>query len=572
MRTVSRRLSGLRWRLAAFTIAAFVCLPIAALILTAFEGSAGLWPHMLQYVLPTALRETLLLLLGVGMLTTLIGTTTAWIVTAYTFPGRRFLEWGLLLPLAVPTYIIAYAYLDVLHPVGSVQGLLRYLLGYSSPREFRLPDIRSMWGCILLLGLVLYPYVYLTTRSMFLTQAANLVEVSRTLGNRRHDVFWRVALPLARPAIAVGVSLALMETLNDIGASEFLGVKTLTVSIYTSWVSRSDMPGAAQISLAMLVLVVGLVLIERHARRDQRYAAAAQRPRAMRPSRLTGYRAAGAFVLCVIPIVLGFIAPAAYLCAEAYKRYRFAGLSDRLLGEVINTITVSTTATVLILLCGLVVAYAARTYPGRPTAIAARISTVGYAVPGTVLALGLLMPVGAFDRMLASGAEQYLGVSVGLVLLGSGTAIVLAYCARFMAIATGGIEAGFSRISPSLDHAARMLGQTSAGVFRKVHLPLSKPALVSSGLLIFVDCMKELPATLLLRPLNFETLATHLYGEAARGTYEEASIAALLIVVIGILPVVVLSRVGRIERPDGARQVERGLLNMDGRPLADKRE
>ncbi|MFD2251521.1 ABC transporter permease [Pseudochelatococcus lubricantis] len=550
MRTVSRRLLGLRWRLPAFAIAAFVCLPVAALTLTAFEGSVGLWPHMIRYVLPAALRDTLVLLVGVGVLTTLIGTTTAWIVTAYDFPGRRFLEWGLLLPLAVPTYIIAYAYLDIMHPVGSVQGVLRYLLGYSSPREFRLPDIRSMGGCILLLGLVLYPYVYLTTRSMFLTQAASLVEVSRTLGSRRRDVFWRVALPLARPAIAVGVSLALMETLNDIGASEFLGVKTLTVSVYTTWISRSDMPGAAQISLAMLFLVVGLVLIERHARRNQRYTAAAQRPRAMGTFRLTGYRAAGAFAVCIVPVALGFVVPAVYLGVEAYKRYRFAGLSERLLGEVVNTVTVATAATAIVLLCGLVVAYAARTYPGRATATAARISTLGYAIPGTVLALGLLMPIGALDRMLATGAERIFGVSIGLLLLGSGTAIVLAYSARFMAIATGGIEAGFSRISPSLDHAARMLGQTSSGVFRKVHLPLSKPALVSAGLLAFVDCMKELPATLLLRPLNFETLATHLYGEAARGTYEEASIAALLIVVIGILPVAVLSRVGRGDRPE----------------------
>ncbi|MGI6246528.1 MAG: ABC transporter permease [Pseudochelatococcus sp.] len=535
----------MRWRLAAFAVAAFVCLPVAALILTAFEGSAGLWPHMIRHVLPAALRDTIVLLAGVGVLTTLIGTTTAWIVTAYEFPGRRFLEWGLLLPLAVPTYIIAFAYLDILHPVGSVQGALRYLLGYTSPRAFRLPDIRSMWGCILLLGLVLYPYVYLTTRSMFLTQAASLVEVSRTLGSSRGDVFRRVALPLARPAIAVGVSLALMETLNDIGASEFLGVRTLTVSVYTTWVSRSDMPGAAQISLAMLVMVVGLVLIERHARRNQRYTAAAQRPRAMSPAPLAGLRAAGAFTICFLPVALGFIAPAIYLCVEAYKRYRFAGLSQRLLGEVVNTVSVAFTATVLVLLCGLVVAYAARTYPGRLTAVAVRVSTLGYAIPGTVLALGLLMPIGAFDRMLSGGAETFLGLSVGLVLLGSGAAIVLAYCARFMAIATGGIEAGFSRISPSLDHAARTLGRTSSGVFRHVHLPLSRPALVSAGLLVFVDCMKELPVTLLLRPLNFETLATHLYGEAARGTYEEASIAALLIVVIGILPVVVLSRVGR---------------------------
>lgn len=539
------RQSGTCWRLAAIAIAALACVPFASLFVMASQGSAGLWPHMITYVLPAALRETLLLLIGVGALVTVIGTVTAWLVTAYDFPGRRFFEWGLLLPLAVPTYIIAYAYLDILHPIAPLQTALRGVLGYSSPRDFSLPDIRSTLGCILLLGLVLYPYVYLTTRAMFLTQAASLVEVSRTLGVRRGRVFRYVALPLARPAVAVGLTLALMETLNDIGASEFLGVRTLTVSIYTTWVSRSDMPGAAQISLAMLTVVVMLVLIERYFRRNQRYAAAAQRPRAMQSVSLTGLRAAAAFSVCFLPIALGFIAPAAYLCVEAYKRIRFAGVSQKMVSEIVNTVSVSALATLVVLLCGIIVAYAVRAYPGRLTAAAARATTLGYAVPGTVLALGLLASIAPVDRFLAQSAEYILGVSAGPVLLGSGMALILAYSARFMAIATGGIEAGFSRIPPSLDHAGRVLGRTPSGVLRNIHLPLSKPALISSALLIFVDCMKELPATLLLRPLNFETLATHLYGEAARGTYEEASIAALLIVAIGMLPVVVLARLGR---------------------------
>lgn len=537
--------SGVLWRLAVVIAAGLVCLPIVALVVIAFQGSTGLWPHMLAHVLPVALRNTVILLLGVGVLVTLIGTVTAWIVTAYSFPGRRVLEWALLLPLAVPTYIIAYAYLDILHPIGAVQGWLRDLLGYSSPREFRLPDIRSMWGCILLLGLVLYPYVYLTTRAMFLTQAANLVEVSRTLGLPRRAVFGKVAFPLARPAIAVGVALALMEVLNDIGASQFLGVRTLTVSVYTTWVNRSDMPGATQISLAMLGIVVLLILAERYARRNQRYAAAAQKPRVMVPVRLKGWRALGAFVICFLPVLLGFIAPAIHLGSEAFKRFRFAGISPRIGAEIVNTVSVSAIATVTVLLFGLLFAYAARSFPGRVTAMAARISTLGYAVPGTVLAIGLLIPVGLFDRFWAGMVEWLGGTAPGLLLLGSGGALVLAYSTRFMAISTGGIEAGFSRIPPTLDHAARVLGQSSSGVFRRVHLPLSKAALASAGLLVFVDCMKELPATLLLRPLNFETLATHLYGEAVRGTYEEASIAALLIVAIGILPVVVLSRLGR---------------------------
>jgi iron(III) transport system permease protein len=543
--TTARRQPGRRWLSAAAVIGGLVALPVLALAWEALQGSTGLWPHLFAYVLPPALGQTAMLLLGVGVIVTLIGTSTAWLVTAYDFPGRRQLEWALLLPLAVPTYIIAYAYLDILHPLGVVQGAIRALLGYSSPREFRLPDIRSMAGCIVLLGFVLYPYVYITTRAMFLTQAANLVEVSRTLGTRRSQVFRRVALPLARPAIAVGVSLALMEALNDIGASEFLGVRSLTISVYTTWVTRSDLPGAAQIALAMLVLVVALVAIERWARRRQRYWTAAQRTRSFTPHRLAPLPGLAALALGLVPVLIGFAAPALYLAVEAWKRFRFNGVSDRLLSEAVNTVALSAIATIAVLLSGVIVAYTARSRPGRVTAALQRLSTLGYAMPGTVIAIGILVPVAALDQVIDRTASAWFGVSTGLLLIGSGAALVYAYVARFLTISTGAVEAGFSRIPRSFDQAARSLGQTVTGTFRHVHLPLSKAALAAAGLLVFVDCMKELPATLLLRPLNVETLATHLYGEAARGTYEEASIAALAIVLVGILPVVLLARIGR---------------------------
>ena len=539
--------AGRPWLLAAILIAALVATPILALLWQALQGSSGLWPHLLAYVLPQAFLQTGMLLVGVGILVTILGTSTAWLVTAYDFPGRRLLEWALLLPLAVPTYIIAYAYLDLLHPIGWVQTTIRAALGYTSPRDLRLPDIRSMAGCIVLLGFVLYPYVYLTTRAMFLTQAANLVEVSRTLGTKRNQVFWKVALPLARPAIVVGVSLALMEALNDIGASEFLGVKTLTVSVYTTWVTRSDLPGAAQIALVMLSLAVALVSVERWARRRQRYSSSAQKARSFAPHRLGPVSGLAALALGLIPVFIGFVAPASYLAVEAWKRFRFAGLSPRLLSETVNTVTLSAIATLAVLLFGVVVAYAARSLPGRITAALQRISAIGYAMPGTVLAIGILVPVAALDRMIDQTALDWLGASTGLLLIGSGTALGYAYVARFLAIAVGSLEAGFSRLPRSFDHAARSLGQNVTGTFRHVHLPLSKPFLAAAGLLVFVDCMKELSATLLLRPLNFETLATHLYGEAARGTYEEAAIAALAIVIVGTLPVIVLARIGRLK-------------------------
>lgn len=534
---------GAGWVVAAAVIAALVLVPVGALIWQASLGSDGLWAHLAAYVLPHALGQTAMLMAGVGLLVTVIGTGAAWLVTAYDFPGRRLLEWALLLPLAVPTYIVAYAYLDLLHPLGPVQSVIRDLLGYDSPRDFRLPDIRSMSGAILLLGLVLYPYVYLPTRAMFMTQAASLVEVSRTLGTSPRQIFWRVALPLARPAIAVGVSLALMETLNDIGASEFLGVRSLTISIYTTWVTRSDLPGAAQISLALILLVVALVSLERWARRRQSYTAGARRARQFRPQRLTGARAAMAFTAGAIPVIFGFLTPALFLTVEAWKRFQFAGLSDRLLVEARNTFLLSAAATVAVLICGLIIAYASRILPHRGMLLLGRIASLGYAMPGTVLGLGVLIAVANLDRLIDRTAQDWFGFSTGLILIGSGLALGYAYLARFLAISVGSIEAGLSRIPRSYDNAARTLGHGPAATLRRVHLPLSRTAIAAAGLLVFVDCMKELSATLMLRPLNFETLATHLYGEAARGTYEEAALAALAIVVVGVLPVILLARV-----------------------------
>ena len=549
----ARRNANGPWLLVAAICAGLALLPILALAVTAVADTGTLWSHILAYVLPPALQNTAILLLGTGAIVTMVGTGAAWLVTAYDFRGRALLEWALLLPLAVPTYIMAFAYMDVLSPLGPVQTALRAVLGIDSPRDFRLPDIRSMWGAIVLFGLVLYPYVYLTCRAMFLTQAANLVEVSRTLGVGRGGVFWRVGLPLARPAIAVGVSLALMEALNDVGAAQFLGVSTMTVSVYTTWIVRQDLAGAAQIALAMLVFVVALVMVERFARRNQRFAGSAQRARPMEPTRLTGLKGLAALGLGSLPIVVGFLGPALYLSAEALQRIGFAGISPQIARAALSTVSVSATATIVVLVMGFTVAYAARLVPGRTTGALARIATLGYAVPGTVLAIGILLPVAGLDRFVDQTARAWFGTGTGLLLLGSGAALVYAYAARYLAIASGGIEAGLSRIPASYDQAARTLGQSSFGTLRRVHLPLSRAALTAAGLLVFVDCVKELSATLLLRPLNFETLSTLLYGEAVRGTYEEGAVAALLIVLVGILPVMLLARTGRPEMAAGVQ-------------------
>lgn len=533
--------SGSGWQLIAVLIALLVMLPVLALIAFAMQGSPGLWPHLFRNVLASALGQTVILLSGVGLIVASIGTVTAWLIAGFDFPGRRILGWALLLPLAVPTYIIAYAYLDILHPIGPVQSLLRDLLGYDSPRDFRLPDIRSMTGCILLLGFVLYPYVYLPVRALFATQAANLLEASRTLGAGPMRVFWQIVLPLARPAIAAGMALALMETLNDIGAAEFLGVRTLTVSVYSTWLNRTDLPGAAQIAIVMLMIVVSLVLFERWARKGQRYAGTARRHLPLARVRLRGIAAITATILCALPVLIGFIAPASYLIHQAWRRYSYNGIPPRIWSEALQTATLALIATIIAVGLGLLIAAASRLYPSRVTRTAVRISTLGYAVPGTILAIGLLPVIIFADRQISAVLGLFMASAPQLVLLGSGAALIYAYVARFLAIAAGGIEAGMTRVPQSMDHAARSLGQSPTGVFRQIHIPLSRASMIGAGLLIFVDCVKELPATLLLRPLNVETLATHLYGEAARGTYEDASIAALMIVLIGMVPVFLLS-------------------------------
>ncbi|MHA3902506.1 ABC transporter permease [Castellaniella sp. WN] len=545
----SGRFQAWPWHAGMALAALGVLAPILALISQAGLGSGAHWGHLLRFVLPDALAQTLGLLAGVGLLAAALGVGAAWLVTAYEFPCRRALSWALLLPLAVPTYIVAYAYLDILHPLGPVQEAIRALLGYSSPREFRLPDPRSLPGAIVLLAFVLYPYVYLTTRSMFTSQAAHLMEAARLLGHGPWSAFRRVALPLARPAIAVGLCLVLLETLNDIGASEFLGVQTLTVAIYTTWVTRSDLAGAAQIALVSLALVTFLIAVERHGRRRLRYTGN-RRTAPIRRRRLRGPAAWLAALLGLTPVLIGFAAPAAYLLALALERLGTGqGPSPALLRAAGQTLTVSALATAIALTIGLVVAWSRRLLPRARAWRGAlpRLATLGYAVPGTVLAIGLLFPLMAIERGL-SALRAATGLDpAGLVLLGTPAALALAYVIRFLAIPVGTLEAGLDRIPPSLDQAARLLGENVHGMLRRVHLPLLRPALAASALLIFVDAMKELPATLLLRPLNFDTLATWLYAEAARGTYEEGAIAALGIVTAGLLPVILLARL--MDRP-----------------------
>lgn len=554
----ARDRSDLPWLIASALIVAGVAAPILGLVWYAARGSGELWPHLIGSVLPNAFGTTILLLLGVGVFVAVIGVGTAWLIACHVFPGRRLFEWALLLPLAVPTYIVAYAYLDVLHPIGPVQSTIRAVLGLTNPRDLWFPEIRSLPGAIFLLGFVLYPYVYLPARALFMMQSPALLEVARTLGSSRGRVFFRVALPLARPAIAVGTSLALMEALNDIGASEFLGVRTLTVAIYTTWVNRSSIEGASQIALVMLAIVLILVTLERRARKRQQFTGRSTRHRMMVPQPLGPGVRWLATVACALPVVMGFVVPAVYLVHHAVRRLMETGVPADLGSWLLNTVTAAAGATLIAVSAGLVVAYTARFSRNPVTGSLVRLSSLGYAVPGTVLAAGMLMPAAALDNWIADGWHALTGERIGLVLSQIGLVLVTGYVIRFLAVSSGAIEAGLTKIPASLDMAARSLGSRPARTVATIHVPLLRPAVAAGGLLVFVDCMKELPLTLLLRPFNFETLATTVYGEAARGTYEDGAVAALMIVLAGLLPVILLARTSFRDQTTGRARKRAG--------------
>jgi iron(III) transport system permease protein len=535
--------SAPRWSVAVVLGTGLLVLaPLVSLVAIALGAGADIADQLVADILPVALLETALLLGGVAVVAGAAGIGAAWLVTAHRFPLRRALAWLLPLPLAVPTYITAYVYVELLDAAGPLQAALRGLMGWRSRADYWFPEIRSLPGCILVMSFVLYPYVYITARAMFLTQSAGMLEVARTLGASRLDLFRTVALPLARPALAVGLSLALLEALNDIGAAEYLGVRTLTVSVYTTWLNRGSLSGAAQIACAMLVLVIGLLLLERRGRRERGYAASARRSRRTQPVRLPRVAGALATLACALPILLGFLIPASFLAKEVFIRGLAAQLDVDFLRHLATSLILAASATLAALLLAIVVVTASRFARHHLTRALNFVVGLGYAVPGTLLALGLLGPLVAFDTLLNFLWRAATGERLGLVLMGSAGAIVIAYLVRFLPIATGSLSAGFERVSAAIDDAARTLGARPRELVLRIQLPLLRPALASAALLVFVDCLKELPATLLLRPLNTETLATLVYGHASRGSFEDGSLAALVIILVGIWPVMRLTR------------------------------
>jgi iron(III) transport system permease protein len=525
----------------ALITAATVAMPVAAIVALALQPAPDLWQHLADYVLPFALRDTALLLAGVGALALIAGTATAWLISRHAFPGRGILVWLMPLPLAIPTYIAAYVYVDLFEPLGLAHHALQLWL---PPRDALalLPNLRSLPGAIIVMGLVLYPYVYLAMRAMFQVQSAEFAEAARSLGAGRWTIFRRISLPMARPALAVGLALVGLETLNDIGASEYLGVRTLTVSIFTTWLNRGSLPGAAQLSCLVLAIVAGLVALERYGRRNAAAELASESPRLAPRTQLAGTRGWLAFAACLAPVVLGFIVPLAYLARESIRRGLWAQIDGAIWRDVVHSLTFATLATLAALLLGFATVLANRWRPAAWKSLAATVAQTGYALPGTVLALGLLTPVLALDNALNALAARAGASLPGLVLMGSGAAVVLAYMIRFLAVPTGFVRAGFARIPRDYDDSARAAGAAESTAMRRIHLPLLRPALLGAVIIVFVDCLKELPATLLLRPLNVETLATSIYQYASRGSFEDGALAALLIVAVSIGPVAWLTR------------------------------
>ena len=529
-----------------------MALPLATIVMLALDLRASVWPHLMRTVLPGALADTALLLVGVGLITLVVGTGTAWLATMYRFPGRGLLDRLLVLPLAMPTYIIAYVYVELLDFSGPVQRAMRALFGWHTVRDYWFPEVRTLGGAVLVLSAALYPYVYLSARASFVQQSICVLEVARTLGRTSADAFRSVALPLARPALAAGAALALMECLNDLGAVQYLGVSTLTVSIYVTWLQRSSLAGAAQIALVALLFVLALLAAERAARGRRQFHHTTGRYRSIPFSDLSGWRGYAAAACCAMPVLLGFVVPFALLVVQglAHVSDAFAAGFWR---ATRNTVGIAAIAAFVTVLIGLALAYARRLAPTAFVGAVVRAAGLGYAMPGTVLAIGLLIPLAVLDNRLDAALRATFNISSGLLLSGSLFVVVLAYAIRFLAVSLGALEAGLERLSPNLDAVARTLGETALSALWRVHVPLLVPALGAAALVVFVDAMKELPATLLLRPFNFETLATHVYSYAALEQFEQAALGALTIVVIGLAPVLLLHQAVAGGRAGGSR-------------------
>ncbi|WP_417339163.1 ABC transporter permease [Halomonas kashgarensis] len=539
------------WSALTIVVAAVVALPVVAVLAHIFMPTEGIWQHLATTVLGRYLSNTLFLVVTVGLGTFIIGTGTAWLVVMCRFPGRRLFEWLLLLPLAVPTYVIAYAYTDFLQYAGPLQSWLRELFEWGR-NDYYFPNIRSLGGAAALITLVLYPYVYMLARAAFLEQSVCVLDVGRTLGRGPWRLFTSVALPLARPAIVGGVSLVLMETLNEFGAVQYFGVDTFTTGIYRTWFGMGEQIAAAQLAACLLAFVIVFVLLERWSRGKRRYFHTSSRYQQLPEYRLEGWRGLAACLACLLPVLVGFLIPSGLLGYLAIVKGD-ALLGTRFLGFATNSLFLASIAALMAVGLALVLSYGVRLHPGPVTRSATRVAAMGYAIPGSVVAVGILIPFAWLDDQINSFLRQHYGFIAGLIFSGSAFILLYAYVVRFLAVSFNTLEASLGKVTPSMDAASRTLGQSPGGTLRHVHTPIMRGSLLAAGILVFVDVMKELPATIILRPFNFDTLAVRAHNLAADERLAEASTASLAIVAVGIIPVILLSLAMRRSRPGSFR-------------------
>lgn len=528
------------WRVGAATIAALVALPLIGVASSLFTAQGELWQHLADTQLGNITANTVILLLVVGIGTVAIGTGTAWLVTMCQFPGVRLFQWALLLPLVLPTYIIGYAYADLLAFAGPVQSAVRDATGWSRD-DYWFPDLGSAQGVGLLFTLVLYPYVYLAARAAFLGQSQALIEAARILGHGPWRAFFWIGLPLARPAVAAGTVLALLETLADFGTVQYYGVQTFTTAIYRTWYGLGNREGAAQIALVLIAIACLLILIERRSRGRARFYTPANLRDRREPVALSGWEAAAAFLACALPLLLGFIVPTVHLAQLAWTSG--AILADpRFLDDTINSLSLAAAAAAIIVSLALFLSYAGRLVRRRRLNRLIEFSSLGYAIPGAVIAVGILLPLAFADHGIDQLSRILLGSPTGLLLSGTAFALLLAYTVRFLAVGLANIGPGLAAIDPTMDASARVLGARPREVLRRIHLPMLRAPILTAAVVAFVEVMKELPATLIIRPFNLDTLAIGVYRFASDERLAQAAVGSILIVLVSLVPVIVLSR------------------------------
>ncbi len=540
MKQIVQNLPGRLWSPTIVLVALILSIPVLTIASAIFEPSGENWHHLQQTVLTEYLSNSALLVLGVTIGTLLLGVSTAWLTAMYQFPGKSWFVWLLLLPLAMPAYIIAYTYTGMFDFAGPVQTTIRDWTGWGYG-EYYFPQIRSMGGAISMLSLVLYPYIYLLARASFLQQTAGVLEVSRTLGCGSWCRFFRVSLPLARPAIVAGLSLALMETLADYGTVAYFGLGVFTTGIFRTWFGMGDSVAAAKMASLLLFFVFTLIILERVSRNKAQYHNSSGKHTHLPEHPLKGMRGAVAFLVCALPVFLGFLLPAAQLSFWAVETWDEM-VDERFVELTVNTLLLGLGAALISVLLALFLAYGRRMLPGKTTMVSIQVASIGYALPGTVVAIGVVIPFAWMDGRIDALMQSTFGWSTGLLLSGTVIAVMFAYLVRFLAVSLQTVESGLGKIRMSMDDAARTLGYRPRETLVKIHIPLMKGSVLTALLMVFVDVMKELPATLILRPFDFNTLAVRAFELASDERLADSSTAALMIVAVGLLPVIYLSR------------------------------